>query len=52
MNPPIFEIGVHIADVSHFITPSSEVDEEAASRCTTVYELSKNCVIPFMFLVG
>uniref|UniRef100_A0A7S4ML99 RNB domain-containing protein n=1 Tax=Odontella aurita TaxID=265563 RepID=A0A7S4ML99_9STRA len=31
------EIGVHIADVSHFISPESDVDIEAARRATTVY---------------
>jgi len=31
------EIGVHIADVSHFIPYGSYVDEEAARRTTTVY---------------
>ena len=31
------EIGVHIADVSHFIKPNSHVDKEAQNRATTVY---------------
>lgn len=33
----ILEIGVHIADVSHFIRPGNALDLEAASRATTVY---------------
>lgn len=32
-----FEVGVHIADVSHFIRPGTALDLEAASRATTVY---------------
>jgi exoribonuclease R len=32
-----FEIGVHIADVSHFIAPDSPLDLEAADRATSVY---------------
>ena len=32
-----WEVGVHIADVSHFVTPGSEVDEEALTRGTSVY---------------
>eukprot|EP00977_Amphora_coffeiformis_P013282 scaffold3421_cov181-Amphora_coffeaeformis.AAC.22 len=31
------EMGVHIADVSHFVTPGSAVDKEAQRRTTTVY---------------
>lgn len=35
------EIGVHIADVSHFIRPGNAMDKEAASRATTVYLVDK-----------
>ena len=35
------EIGVHIADVSHFIRPKSLLDAEAARRGTTVYLADK-----------
>lgn len=35
------EIGVHIADVSHFIRPGNALDKEAASRATTVYLVDK-----------
>ncbi|KAJ8003405.1 hypothetical protein DPEC_G00147980 [Dallia pectoralis] len=31
------EVGVHIADVSHFIRPGNALDQEAANRGTTVY---------------
>lgn len=31
------EVGVHIADVSHFIRPGTAIDAEAAKRSTTVY---------------
>ncbi|KAH7642829.1 exosome complex exonuclease RRP44-like protein Dis3 [Dermatophagoides farinae] len=31
------EVGVHIADVTHFIRPGSAIDREAAERGTTVY---------------
>jgi len=31
------EIGVHIADVSFFVTPNCAIDLEAQRRCTTVY---------------
>lgn len=32
-----YEIGVHIADVSHFIKPDSILDKEAYKRATSVY---------------
>jgi len=32
-----YQVGVHIADVTHFVKPGSEIDKEAARRCTTVY---------------
>ena len=36
-----FDVGVHIADVSYFIRPSSAIDKEAESRGTTVYLCDK-----------
>jgi protein SSD1 len=35
------EVGVHIADVSHFIKVGSALDREAKSRATTVYLVQK-----------
>eukprot|EP01053_Blabericola_migrator_P001838 Blabericola_migrator_1__1837@NODE_14_length_24048_cov_80_277428_g11_i0_p4_GENE_NODE_14_length_24048_cov_80_277428_g11_i0NODE_14_length_24048_cov_80_277428_g11_i0_p4_ORF_typecomplete_len1123_score207_87RNB/PF00773_19/8_8e112OB_Dis3/PF17849_1/4_2e14Rrp44_CSD1/PF17216_3/7_5e13CSD2/PF17876_1/34CSD2/PF17876_1/4_1e07Rrp44_S1/PF17215_3/4e05_NODE_14_length_24048_cov_80_277428_g11_i02343602 len=32
-----YEVGVHIADVSHFVKSGTAIDREAAERCTTVY---------------
>ncbi len=35
--PGGWEIGVHIADVAHYIPPGSPIDEEAKDRCNSVY---------------
>lgn len=33
----LFEIGIHIADVSHYIRPGTALDKEAAKRGTSIY---------------
>ncbi|RKP12857.1 hypothetical protein BJ684DRAFT_10893 [Piptocephalis cylindrospora] len=36
-----YQVGVHIADVTHFVRPGTPMDVEAASRGTTVYLVNK-----------
>lgn len=36
-----FQVGVHIADVSHFVKPNNAMDKEASTRGTTVYLVDK-----------
>src|SRR3989338_11548099 len=33
----LFEIGVHIADVSHYVKPGGRLDEEAIHRGVSIY---------------
>ena len=37
------EIGVHIADVTHFVKPGSALDKDAFSRSTSVYLVDRVC---------
>ncbi|MGB0167064.1 MAG: ribonuclease R family protein, partial [Luteibaculum sp.] len=41
-----FEIGVHIADVTHFLQPDTVLDKEAFKRATSVYLVDR--VIPML----
>lgn len=36
-----FEVGIHIADVSHFVTPKTEIDKEAKDRATSIYMVDR-----------
>ena len=41
-----YEIGIHIADVSHYLKPGTELDDEAYERATSVYLVDR--VVPML----
>lgn len=41
-----YEIGIHIADVSHYVQPKTKLDDEAYDRATSVYLVDR--VVPML----
>lgn len=41
-----YEVGVHIADVTHYVTPNTIIDREAQKRATSVYLVDR--VVPML----
>ncbi len=41
-----WEIGIHIADVTHYVTPNTLIEEEAQNRATSVYLVDR--VVPML----
>ncbi|MCF8335021.1 MAG: ribonuclease R [Bacteroidales bacterium] len=46
LNNGMWEVGVHIADVTHYITPNTIIDQEAYERGTSVYLVDR--VVPML----
>lgn len=46
MGNGIYEVGVHIADVTHYVKPDSILDKEAINRGTSVYLVDR--VVPML----
>lgn len=42
----LWEVGIHIADVSHYVVPNTILDDEAYSRATSVYLVDR--VVPML----
>lgn len=42
----LWEVGVHIADVSHYVRPNTALDDEAYERATSVYLVDR--VVPML----
>jgi len=41
-----YEVGIHIADVSHYVQPNTLLDEEAYNRATSIYLVDR--VVPML----
>lgn len=46
LNDNLFEIGVHIADVTHYVQSNTLIDKEAEKRATSVYLVDR--VVPML----
>ena len=46
LSKDLFEVGIHIADVSHYVKPGSVLDKEAFQRATSIYLADR--VVPML----
>ena len=46
LSKDLFEVGIHIADVSHYVKPGSVLDKEAFQRGTSIYLVDR--VVPML----
>lgn len=46
LNNGLYEIGIHIADVSHYVQPGTVLDDEAYERATSIYLVDR--VVPML----
>ncbi len=46
LNNGLYEIGIHIADVSHYLEPGTVLDDEAYERATSIYLVDR--VVPML----
>ena len=46
LSKDLFEVGIHIADVSHYVHPGSVLDKEAYQRATSIYLVDR--VVPML----
>lgn len=48
----VYEVGVHIADVSYFVKPGTALDRVASNRATTTYLVHKVSYTLYLVITG
>ena len=51
IKPGLWDVGVHIADVTHYVKEGSVIDKEAEKRATSVYLVDRTIPVSYTHLM-